>query len=147
VYEAPSVKIGARKSTNFASVNFDDDDDVFDEEAEETRVSHLNESTIDVSVNFGDDDVFDKEVKEAGVAHLNESTIDASTSGRVSRHLEECVPLVSCFRHELLLFESRLEGVNRAKLKFTKLITTTSRVSVRNISESEREGEKQIASK
>jgi hypothetical protein len=29
--------------------------------------------------------------------------------------------------------------VNRAKLKFTKLITTTSRVSVRNINESERE--------
>jgi hypothetical protein len=38
-------------------------------------------------------------------------------------------------------------GVNRAKLKFTKLITTTSRVSVRNIIESAREGEKQIASK
>jgi hypothetical protein len=37
--------------------------------------------------------------------------------------------------------------VNRAELKFTKLITTTSRVSVRNISEPEREGEKQIASK
>jgi hypothetical protein len=32
--------------------------------------------------------------------------------------------------------------VNRAKLKFTKLITTTSRVSVRNIIELEREGEK-----
>jgi hypothetical protein len=29
--------------------------------------------------------------------------------------------------------------VNRAKLKFTKLITTTSQVSVRNIIESERE--------
>jgi hypothetical protein len=43
--------------------------------------------------------------------------------------------------------ESRLKGVNRAKLKFTKLITTTSRVSVRNIIESAREGEKQIASK
>jgi hypothetical protein len=43
--------------------------------------------------------------------------------------------------------ESRLEaGVNRAKLKFTKLFTTTSRVSVRNIIESEREGAKQIAS-
>jgi hypothetical protein len=43
--------------------------------------------------------------------------------------------------------ESRLEGgVNRAKLKFTKLITTTSRVSVRNNNESEREGAKQIAS-
>jgi hypothetical protein len=35
--------------------------------------------------------------------------------------------------------------VNRAKLKFTKLITTTSRVSVRNNNESEREGAKQIA--
>jgi hypothetical protein len=36
--------------------------------------------------------------------------------------------------------ESRLEGggVNRANLKFTNLITTTSRVSVRNINESER---------
>jgi hypothetical protein len=39
--------------------------------------------------------------------------------------------------------ESRLEGgVNRAKLKFTKLITTTRRVSVRNNNESEREGAK-----
>jgi hypothetical protein len=37
-------------------------------------------------------------------------------------------------------------GVNRVKLKFTKLITTTSRVSVRNIIESEREGAKQITS-
>jgi hypothetical protein len=44
--------------------------------------------------------------------------------------------------------DSRLEGgVNRAKLKFTKIITTTSRVSVRNINESAREGAKQIASK
>jgi hypothetical protein len=38
-------------------------------------------------------------------------------------------------------------GVNRAKLKFSKIITTTSRVSVRNINESAREGAKQIASK
>jgi hypothetical protein len=45
------------------------------------------------------------------------------------------------------VIESRLEGgVNRVKLKFTKLITTTSRVSVRNIIEFEREGAKQIAS-
>jgi hypothetical protein len=44
--------------------------------------------------------------------------------------------------------ESRLEGgVNRANLKFTNLITTTSRVSVRNINESEKEGAKQIMSK
>jgi hypothetical protein len=41
--------------------------------------------------------------------------------------------------------ESRLEGLNRAKLKFTKLITTTSRVSVRNINGSERGRKKQIA--
>jgi hypothetical protein len=38
--------------------------------------------------------------------------------------------------------DSRLEGVNRAKLKFSKIITTTSRVSVRNIIESAREGAK-----
>jgi hypothetical protein len=31
-------------------------------------------------------------------------------------------------------------GVNRANLKFIKLSTTTSRVSVRNMNESEREG-------
>jgi hypothetical protein len=44
--------------------------------------------------------------------------------------------------------DSRLEGgVNRAKLKFSKIITTTSRVSVRNINESAREGAKQIAIK
>jgi hypothetical protein len=45
--------------------------------------------------------------------------------------------------------ESRLEGggVNRANLKFINLSITTSRVSVRNINESERKGVKQIASK
>jgi hypothetical protein len=47
----------------------------------------------------------------------------------------------------LIPIESRLEGVNRANLKFINLSTTTSRVSVRNIIEFEREGEKQIASK
>jgi hypothetical protein len=48
-----------------------------------------------------------------------------------------------------MLFESCLEGggVNRANLKFINLSTTTSRVSVRNINESEREGAKQIVSK
>jgi hypothetical protein len=52
----------------------------------------------------------------------------------------------SCFSS--IYFESRLEGgVNRANLKFINLSATISRVSVRNISESEREGEKQIASK
>jgi hypothetical protein len=51
-------------------------------------------------------------------------------------------------KHRALIpIETRLEGVNRAKLKFTKLITTTSQVSVRNVSEYEREGEKQIVSK
>jgi hypothetical protein len=45
--------------------------------------------------------------------------------------------------------ESRLEGggVNRANLKFINLSTTSSRVSVRNMNESKREGKKQIASK
>jgi hypothetical protein len=44
--------------------------------------------------------------------------------------------------------DSHLEGgVNTAKLKFTNINTTTSRVSVRNINESAREGAKQIASK
>jgi hypothetical protein len=37
--------------------------------------------------------------------------------------------------------------VNRANLKFINLSTTTSRVSVRNINKSAREGEKQISSK
>jgi hypothetical protein len=53
-------------------------------------------------------------------------------------------------RHTRRIFrqpESRLEGVNRANLKFINLSTTTSWVSVRNINESEREGEKQIAGK
>jgi hypothetical protein len=44
--------------------------------------------------------------------------------------------------------DSFLEGgVNRAKLKFTNINTTTSRVSVRNINKSAREGAKQIVSK
>jgi hypothetical protein len=51
-------------------------------------------------------------------------------------------------RRTPLSTDSRLEGgVNRAKLKFSQIITTTSRVSVRNINESTREGAKQIASK
>jgi hypothetical protein len=51
-------------------------------------------------------------------------------------------------KHRALIpIESRLEGVNRANLKFINLSTTTSRVSVRNINESEREGAKQIVSK
>jgi hypothetical protein len=42
-------------------------------------------------------------------------------------------------KHRALIpIESRLEGVNRANLKFNNLSTTTSRVSVRNINESER---------
>jgi hypothetical protein len=51
-------------------------------------------------------------------------------------------------KHRALIpIESRLEGgVNRANMKFTNLITTTSRVSVRNNNESEREGTKQITS-
>jgi hypothetical protein len=57
------------------------------------------------------------------------------------RNLQKLEPLT------LTIFESRLEGVNRANLKFINLSTTTSRVSVRNIKESEREGQKQIASK
>jgi hypothetical protein len=44
--------------------------------------------------------------------------------------------------------DSRLEGgVNRAKLKFTNINTTTSQISVRNRNESAREGAKQIAIK
>jgi hypothetical protein len=52
-------------------------------------------------------------------------------------------------KHRVLIpIESLLEGgVNRANLKFISLSTTTSRVSVRNINESEREGAKQIVSK
>jgi hypothetical protein len=38
--------------------------------------------------------------------------------------------------------ESRLEGVNRANLKFINLSTNTSRVSVRNMNKSMREGGK-----
>jgi hypothetical protein len=52
-------------------------------------------------------------------------------------------------KHRVLIpIESHLEGgVNRAKLKFTNINTTTRRVSVRNKHESEREGAKQIVSK
>jgi hypothetical protein len=53
-------------------------------------------------------------------------------------------------KHRALIpIESHLEGggVNRANLKFINLSTTTSWVSVRNINESEKEGEKQIVGK
>jgi hypothetical protein len=55
--------------------------------------------------------------------------------------------LVPCPKQNVVGTESRLEGVNWANLKFINLSTTTSRVSVRNINESEREGAKQIVSK
>jgi hypothetical protein len=63
-----------------------------------------------------------------------------------------CLSVWSCsgwaFFSTCVLSESRLEGgVNRANLKFINLSTTTSRISVRNKNESEREGEKQIAGK
>jgi hypothetical protein len=46
-------------------------------------------------------------------------------------------------KHRALIpIESRLEGVNRANLKFINLSTSTSRVSIRIMNESEREGEK-----
>jgi hypothetical protein len=61
-----------------------------------------------------------------GTASISSSS---TNNGRVSNHNE-----------------SRLEGVNRANLKFTNLSTTTSRVSVRNKNESKREGAKQIVS-
>jgi hypothetical protein len=51
--------------------------------------------------------------------------------------------------HEHSLFKVVIvayRGVNRAKLKFININTTTSRVSVRNINESAREGAKQIPS-
>jgi hypothetical protein len=46
-------------------------------------------------------------------------------------------------KHRALIpIESRLEGVNRANLKSINLSTNTSRVSVRNMNESEREEKK-----
>jgi hypothetical protein len=56
-------------------------------------------------------------------------------------------PAPSKWTYSMVKSESRLEGgVNRAKLKFSKIITTTSRVNVSNIIESAREGAKQITS-
>jgi hypothetical protein len=46
----------------------------------------------------------------------------------------------------LLLCESRLKGGEYGEIEILKIITTTSRVSVRNIIKSAREGAKQIAS-
>jgi hypothetical protein len=60
---------------------------------------------------------------------------------------EECDTWICFTEVRFSQTESRLGGVNRAKLKFSKIITTTSRVSVRNIIESAREDAKQIASK
>jgi hypothetical protein len=81
--------------------------------------------------------------------------IMAQFSGRGQHNIEKFVRLkIPGFRLMKDLIDvvdrpldSRLEGgVNRAKLKFTNINTTTSRVSVRNIKEFTREGPKQIAS-
>jgi hypothetical protein len=65
----------------------------------------------------------------------------AGRAGNVRRsaqhgHVEKTDPHAQCL---MWRGDSRLEGgVNRAKLKFSKIITTISRVSVRNINESVR---------
>ena len=63
-------------------------------------------------------------------------TLSSECSGSLSWSKSN-IPFQSSFETD-----SRLEGgVNRAKLKFTNINTTTSRVSVRIKCESEREGE------
>jgi hypothetical protein len=71
----------------------------------------------------------------------------ATRGSRMGTAPSHCSKGYPCFRVPIVA-ESRLKGggVNRANLKFTNLITTTSRVSVKNINESEREGAKQIVS-
>jgi hypothetical protein len=79
------------------------------------------------------------------VSHIPEEIPSYIVSHRTRTTIRFCLNK----KVSVCVCESRLEGggVNRAKLKFTKLITTKSWVSVRNIIESAREGEKQIASK
>jgi len=49
--DAPKVKAHKGKGTTTVTLDFDDsDDDVFDKEAENARVSCLTESTIDVNI-------------------------------------------------------------------------------------------------
>jgi hypothetical protein len=49
--DAPKVKVHKGKGTTTIALDFDDsNDDVFDEEAENARASHLTESTIDVNI-------------------------------------------------------------------------------------------------
>jgi hypothetical protein len=62
--------------------------------------------------------------------------------GRKGRRYENALAtIIGHQRRYSVVADSRLEGggVNRAKLKFTNINTTTSRVSVRNINESARE--------
>ena len=48
--DAPRVKAHKGKSTTTVTLDFDDsEDDIFDEEVENARASHLSESTIDVN--------------------------------------------------------------------------------------------------
>jgi hypothetical protein len=48
--DAPRVKAHKGKGTTTITLDFDDsDDDIFDEEVENSRASHLSESTIDVN--------------------------------------------------------------------------------------------------
>jgi hypothetical protein len=78
---------------------------------------------------------------KAGRLHNIDLFLDrAIEEGTFHVHLVELKAMVSS------IVKVAYRGVNRAKLKFLKIITTTSRVSVRNIMESVREGAKQIAS-
>jgi hypothetical protein len=80
--------------------------------------------------------------------YTNKIRIDAPQARDKHREFMSHYPLT--FSHSidpLDAWKSPRGGVNRANLKFINLSTTTSRVSVRNINESEREGEKQIVSK
>jgi hypothetical protein len=107
--------------------------------------------TQDILIKFGMKDAKPIKTPIGTNGHLDLDEGGKSVDQKVYRSMIGSLLYLCASRPDIMLSvcmcDSRLEGVNRAKLKFTNINTTTSRISVRNKDESAREGGKQIASK
>jgi hypothetical protein len=90
--------------------------------------------------------ISDEETRQGSTTRPLQSSTSFRKPDTVSEESDIGLSRLKSHRN-MINWKSPRGGVNRANLKFINLSTTTSRASVRNINESEREGGKQITSK